>query len=52
MGMKWWQIALLVLGGILLFDGGIRLALSGLPGLSGIILATPCFYFALRKRRE
>ena len=41
-------ILLIIVGCILLIDGGMRLVLAGLAGLSGIILAIPCFYFGIR----
>lgn len=47
-----WGIALVVIGTALLFDGGIRLALVGWPGFSGIVLAIPCFYYGIRRIRR
>ena len=47
-----WGITLVVIGAVLLFDGGIRLALVGWLGFSGIVLAMPCLYYGIRRIRR
>jgi len=42
-------IFLIILGVILLIDGGRRIARWGLPGLSGLLFAAPCFWFGIRR---
>jgi len=42
-------IFLVLLGAVFTFDGTLRLAMVGWPGLSGFIFAGLCFYFGIRR---
>lgn len=44
LGLFW-----IVSGAILLIDGGIRIAWFGWPGLTGVVIAIPLFYWGIKR---
>lgn len=45
-------ITLIIIAVVLLTDGGMRLALSGWPGLSGVVVAVPFLYYGIKRMKQ